>query len=339
MGCGGKAPQDPGKAAAAGIAADLANYPLTYLVNAGATTGEPVTIGGKTYDFTGLGNADTARVVSDKMAQTLLDIQKSNSPDFIRQRIAELQASDPEGFAARKDLFARIMQSADAQPDRPLAQNLQDAITAELNQGGQLDAKGREQVQEGVRGKQLRNGIILGNAATSEEAGAMVQAGDDARNQRQQQGIDFLQSGVSPEDVEYRRMQQAISDVGSFVNGQSPTAQFKSLSSAGTGAVPITAAPANPAAFNPGAASTGMNFANGIYSGQVNWAQSQVNPWVAGLSTLARPANTLNSAGWNPWGSAQPYYGSSVPSGTYYGNTGGGAATTSPWDAGYTGPG
>src|SRR5689334_7013996 len=99
-----------GAAAAAGIQADIENQPLMYLINAAATLGNRVTIGGHTYDFTGQGQADTDGRVSDQMAQTLLDLQRETSPDIIRQRLAELQAADPEGYAARQQLFDRIMQ-------------------------------------------------------------------------------------------------------------------------------------------------------------------------------------------------------------------------------------
>jgi len=298
MGCG-KTPSTPdyGKAAAAGVMADLANYPSTYLINAAASTGGKTTIGGKEYDFTGLGNADTAAKVSDQMAQTLLDIQREHSGAQIAQRLKELQVADPKGYAARQQLFDSIMASVQAQPDRPLAQSLQDKVLAELKLGGELDKRGREQVQGQVRGGQIKRGIMLGNAPAEQEAAAMVSAADLIRSQRQTGATDFLASGVSPEDVAYRRMQQNLSNLGSFVNGVTPTAQFRNLSGAQNLATPIAAAPINPATFSTNAGELGLSNAAAIYSGQVNWANSQVNPWMAGISTGVSAGNVANAWG------------------------------------------
>src|SRR5438067_419893 len=109
---------NPGQAAAAGIAADTSLQPFNYLINAASTLGTPISIDGKTYDFSGLGQADTAGVVGDKMAQTLLDLQKEKSPEIIQQRLDELKAADPEGYNARKELFDKIMEDAQKNPDR-----------------------------------------------------------------------------------------------------------------------------------------------------------------------------------------------------------------------------
>jgi len=67
---------DPAKSAQQGIAADTELAPFQYLINSAATLGNKITINGKTYDFTGAGQSDTAGKVSDQMAQALLDLQK-----------------------------------------------------------------------------------------------------------------------------------------------------------------------------------------------------------------------------------------------------------------------
>lgn len=316
-------PVDYQDAARQGVYAGLETYPTQYLVDAAARTGDKVTIDGKTYDFTGLGDAATAGAVSDKMAQTLLDIQRSLGPRQIQERIDELKASDPEGYAARQQLFDRIMADANAQPDRPLAEDVQNQITSILNNAGKLDARGREQVSGQVRGGQIHNGIYLGNAATEQEAGAQVAAADNLRNQQQQEAMQFLQSGASPEDVAYRRLQQSIADLGNFTNGATPTAEFGSLSSAGNGAVPFIGGGPGPMPANLG--NLGASFNQNLYSGQVNWAQNQVNPWIAGISTGVSGLNALAGAypagasGWSPWAATAT---ASMP-------TGGGA--TNPW--------
>ena len=292
------APPDPNQAAIAGAVADMENYPFEYQINSLAKMGGKATINGKLYDFTGLGDADTTAAMSDKMAQTLLDLQKQYGPDFIKQKLAELKAADPTGYAARQQLFDQIMADADASPDRPMNNRLQAMVQEELAKGGKLDARQTEQVQQGVRGKQLRQGIFLGNAATSEEAGAVVGAGEAERTKRQQQGIGILNSGVLPEDVQYRQIQQSLSNLGNFTNGASPTNQFQSLSSASNGAVPFQTGAANQASLNPNATSNGMNDALSLYSQQQNWANSQVNPWMAGISGGIAGYNLGKKAGW-----------------------------------------
>lgn len=296
--------------------ANLENYPLQYLVDAASKSGKAVTVGGKTYDFTGLGDADNARVMSDKMAATLLDIQRGLGPQFIQQRLDELKQADPKGYAARQDLFDRILADSQAHPNRPLAEDLQSSIVGQLTNAGRLDARELEQVQQQVRGGQAARGNTLGNAATSQEASAAVQASDTLKNQQQQEALGFLNSGVTPEDVEYRRLQQSLQNLGAFQSGQTPTAEFRSLSAAGNGAAPfISGGPVGgPGGVqtDPNAGAQGQNFYNQLYSGQVNWQQNQVNPWIAGLSTgisgIAPAYNAGVNAGWWGGGNTQPYY-------------------------------
>jgi hypothetical protein len=287
---------DPNAAAVAGAVADMENFPRTAQINALAKMGGKGWIEGKYYDFTGLGEADTAGVMSDKLAATLLELQQQFGPEFVKQRLAELKAADPTGYAARQQLFDRIMADADARPDRPMNEALQAEVKAALAQGGRLDARQREEVQQNVRGRQVGRGIFLGNAPASEEANAMVRAGEAMRDQRQNQAQGILGSGVLPDDVEYRRIQQAMANLGAFTSGQNPTAQFGQLS--GNGAAPYMPGSANQAALNPNATAQGMQDAMSLYTGQVNWANSQMNPWLAGISGATAGANIAIKAGW-----------------------------------------
>lgn len=313
MGCG-SSPTLPDYAQQSrdAILAQLQTYPMTYKVNAAASLGIPVTINGQPYDFSQSGDAQTASVVSDQMAQALLAIQQNYGADFIKQRLAELQTADPQGYAARQDLFNKILAQANEQPNRPLATNLQNQIQQTLNKAGQLDARQLQEVQQGVRGGQAARGNYLGNAATSQEASAAVSAADQSRSAAQQQALSMLQAGVSPQDVAYRRMQQSLSNLSNFVQGQTPTAEFGSLSGAGNAAAPFTTMSQNTAAINPNASALGGQNALAIYGGQVNWAQNQINPYTAGLSSGINSLNAATSLGWQPWGtqaSNPGYYG------------------------------
>ena len=286
---------DPNKAAIAGMQADLKNYPQNWLVNAAAQMGNKVTIGGKTYDFTGLGNAAQSLATSDKMAQTLIDIQKNYGADYVKQRIEELKLADPTGYAARQQLFDSIMADAESKsPNEQMSKDLQSQVQQMLTTSGELTPEQRQEVQQNVRGGQVARGITLGNAPVSEEASATVGAQDRLRQQQQDMGKTYLSSGITPEDIQYRKIQQSLSNLGAFRQGVTPTAQFSSLSSAGNGSAPFNAPNyQTPATLNPErAAQTGVNFANNVYES----SQNQANPWLSGLSLAASGMNA--AANW-----------------------------------------
>lgn len=279
---------DPNVAAVAGATEDMVNLPLKAKIDALAQMGGRAVIDGKLYDFTGLGTADNNAVISDQMAQAMLDIQKNYGSEYIKQRLANLQQADPTGYAARKQMFDRILADADKNPNRPIAEDLQAQIADALAKGGSLTTgpgSQLEQIQQDVRGRQIANGIFLGNAPANQESNAVFQAGDAVKQQRQSQAAGFLNSGVTPEDVEYRRIQQSLSNLGTFVNGQSPVTEFGSLSGAQGGAAPFDPGQVAMPTLNPNAGYQGMQDASQLYSGQVNWSNSQVNPWTFGLST------------------------------------------------------
>jgi hypothetical protein len=284
------------EAAKQGVYADLETYPLRYLVDAASRSGGNVTVDGTNYDFTGLGAVDNARVMSDKMAQTLLDIQKDLGPEFIKQRIEELKLADPQGYAARKQLFDQIVASAQENPDRPIAEGLQSSIVSELQNAGRLDARQLQEVRNAARGQQVARGNYLGNAAIADEAKAVVGASEASRTRQQEQALAFLNSGTTPEDIEYRRMQQSMGNLLNFANGTTPTAQFRGVSAAGVGAVPFTSGGASNVVTNPGAGAQGAQNALNIYNGKMNWAANQANPWLAGLSTGVSTFGALTAA-------------------------------------------
>ena len=79
---------------------------------------------------------------------------QGHSMRAMRTMMADMKAKDPQGYAARQDLFARITADAQSNPNRPLAEDLQNSINQTLQNAGHLDAKGLEEVQGGVRGNQ-----------------------------------------------------------------------------------------------------------------------------------------------------------------------------------------
>ncbi len=286
MGCCGDTPDipDPAKAAQDAVFTDVSTLPQRRLIDAAAKTGGKVTIGGKVYDFTGLGDADVAKQYADAMAAATLANQKEFGDKQIQQRLDELKLSDPEGVATRQRLYDQIVGDLNKQPDRPTADSLQQSILDDLNKGATLDPEVQRQLSQQVRGGQVARGNFLGNAATGQEVQALTKAGEDQRAQRQQRAITFLSSGETPEDVAYRRNQQGESNLGSFLTGQTPTAQFGQLAGAQNQAVPFYNYGTGQQT-NPNAGAQGNQFANSVYSSQANLYANQVNPWMAGLST------------------------------------------------------
>jgi len=308
MGLCGEDPPDPSKGYAAGIREDLAALPSRRLIDAAAALGIPVDVllpGSRTpsrFDFTGLGQADYEAQYQDQLAQQLLDLQEDLGPEFVQQRLDELQAADPEGFAMRQRLWDSIKGDLEQarSADRPAARELQDIIMAELAKGGELDPRSAEQVSQRVLGGQVARGNFMGNAAASEEAGALADATEAQRTQRQAEALAFLTSGVSPEDVAYRREQQGLGNLGSFLTGETPTAQFAQLSGAQSGIVPFSPSNQSLPGVNPNAGQQGINFANGVYGANQAWAQNSVNPWMAGLTGAVRGANVGAAWGGGP---------------------------------------
>lgn len=293
MGLCGSDPPDPSKGAAAGILADLQSLPWRRLVEAAAAEGTPTTInlpgrggGPINLDFTGIGEGDYQRQYADQMAQQLLDLQNQFGPDYVQERLDELAQSDPEGQAMRQRLWQAVQSDvSQAQTaHRPAADELQQLIQAELDRGATLDDVTANRVSQAVRGGQVARGNYLGNAATTQEAQALGSAAEAAQAQRQQEALAFLTSGSTPEDVAYRRQEQALGNLGSFISGETPIAQFQQLAGAGGGVVPFTGTGQPLPGVNPNAAAQGIDWANSIYSANMNWNNSTVNPYLAGLA-------------------------------------------------------
>jgi hypothetical protein len=295
---------DPNQAAVAGALAQAGTFPfqqyIDYLAQTGGSGSLQTATGPANYNFTGLGNAQQNAALSQVMLPAELNIQQQYGPQYIQQALANLQQANPNAVAERQQKFNNIISNAQSTPNRPMATDLQNQILALTGQGSNLTTgpnSETEAVQQSVRGPQVASGIYLGNAPASQEASAVVNAGDQQQQQRQQHALDFLQSGVSPEDVTYRRVQQSLSNLGNAINGQTPEAQFQSLSGAAAGAAPFNTAGVQSPSINTNSSLQGLQNASDIYSGNVNWAENQANPWTVGLSSLAGGASILNSSG------------------------------------------
>lgn len=301
--------QDPNLAAIAGIQQQAQDYPYSYLVDALAQTGgsgtltNPANGESQNLDFTGLGTADVQNKVSAQMAQVLLNIQQNYGSQFIAQQLADLKRSDPTGYAAYGQLFDSIQKEASqSPPDAPLAAATQDAIKNALAGSQSLTPQELRETQQDVRGNELSKGVFLGNAPAQAEAGAVLQATDQKNANAQGAASQYLSEGVTPSDLAFRSLQQNLRNYGSFINGETPTAEFSSISGAQNGAAPNPSTGYQTPTLNPGAgAESGINQANQLFGINSSAANSQVNPYLAGLNLGAKGLGVAASLGWNPW--------------------------------------
>lgn len=292
---------NPTTAAIAGQTASVENYPFEDIINQLSQLGQSATINGTTYDFTGLGNAAQAATMGQQSAAGQLALEEQYGPQFVQQALAQVQQANPLGTAAENQLGELV--SAPVPGPSATSQSLEDQMLALLNNPQLTTGPFGEQtqVEQGVRAQQLGQGIFLGNEPAQQEAGAVEQASQQQLSQIQQADENYLSAGISPEDVQYRQLQQQLGNLGAFWSGQTPLAQFGSLSSAQTGAAPTATNYTATGGVNTGAALTGLEEANQLYSGNVNWYQSQANPYLAGLSGLSGAANILGSSSANPF--------------------------------------
>jgi hypothetical protein len=302
-------PPDPSKGYIAGAKADLETMQQRRAIEVAAMLGRGVNVrmpgakGDQAFDFTGFGDADFAANYGDQLVGQMLQIQRDLGPAYVEQRLAELEMADPEGAAMRRRLWDVIKTGVEAGPtDRPDLQALQDSIMQDMESAGTLSDRTRQQVSQGVLGGQVARGNYLGNAAASEEAGALVRAGEAQRAQRQAQAMAFLTGQLSPADAAQRESQQNMANLGAFIGGETPQAQFGQLSGAQGGAAPFGGnAPGTGA--DPAAGLIGMDWQNARYAAQ----QQQVNPWIAGIGgAFGGVGMYYNMGGGGNRGVAQP---------------------------------
>lgn len=324
--CGPDVP-DPATGYVAGINTDLETLPARRIIEALALTGGRGTVnipgrggGNVPVDFTGLGEADYQRRYADQLTQELLDIQRQFGPQYVEQRLAELEASDPEGAAMRRNLWDTIQTSSETLTPRPGQEALRDSILAELNRGGELDPETQRRLSQQVLGSQVARGNYLGNAAATQEATAIAQAQEAQKASRHAQAMAFLTGGLDPAEAAYREQMQDISNIGAFLGGETPVAQFSQLSGAQTGAAPFYQSGPLPG-VNPNAGWQGIQNQQGVYNANQYLQNNTVNPWVSGLSGALQGARI----GMN-WGAPAA-------------NNGISWASNAPANPGYYGPG
>src|SRR4030095_2449446 len=173
-----------------GVMADVETYPLKRMVDAAAKAGtqgtykDAATGEEKVHDVTGVGHIDLSKIQldyslesADKIAKASLDLESKYGEQAIRQRLKELELSDPEGFMLRKRMGQDIM--------------------SDLEQGKELDDETREQVTEAERAAQALRGNVMGASSGAAEALGVGEAGLRLYQQRLANASAFL-SGTTP---------------------------------------------------------------------------------------------------------------------------------------------
>lgn len=251
--------------------------------------------GTKEVDFAGYGTADIQGQLANKYADLQLELGRKYGTQFAEEAARELELSDPQGTKARQEEYDIIQQMLnDPSPINPLSKTLESQVGSQLKAGSGLDAMSREQLDKAVADANTARGGGLGSndVERSMSTGYEGQARRDAGIQKAQA---FLGSGQTPEDIEYKREQQNLANLSSFVGGRTPQSQFSGLKTAGQGAAPVTGADQAPTMAG-GAAQTGGAYSVAAYNAKTNQLANTANPWMSGLSTLLSGLGTVNKA-------------------------------------------
>ena len=277
-----------------GITTDLKYLAPTKQIEALAKMGGKGYVNGKYYDFTGLGDAEYQLKYNDKMLGTLLDIQREYGPQYVEQRLKELAVADPEGVQVRQALWDKIQGELDRGVDTTDAAALEQQILADLGQAGRLTDREARDVEQGVLGQQYARGNVYGGAANLQRGRTLVNATQAKAQNAQQRAIAFLVSGAAPEDVNYRARQQGQANIGAFLSGQTPTAQFGQLSGAQNQSAPFQTGGFG-VGSNPNAGQQGLQYGMSMAQSRNAWQQNQVNPYTFGMSMGVQAMGAYNA--------------------------------------------
>jgi hypothetical protein len=212
---------------------------------------------GKTYDFTGLGDAQLGlsqanidRQTADINAQSQLDIANKYGDQFQDLANKAIQRADPTQYEARQQLGRSAIDDA--------------AL------GSTLGANESKQVEDQIRSAQLARGNYRGNAPISQEVLAKFDTGQKLKQQR-------------------------LSNLSSYVFGSPLTAQYQSISGAQQGAAPFLPVQYQPGlGLNPNAGAQGAQFASNIYGTQAGIYGTQSSNY---NQALGRPNQTMQLVG------------------------------------------
>lgn len=250
-------------------------------------------------DFRGLGEAQVKAKLAEEMAQIQLNLGQKYGKQFIDAAKAQQALADPEGTAARSKLYNLIEKQIHETPDRPVASTLDRQIEAQLKAGSGLDDTARSVLDDAVAKAQAARGQDGNGGADFAAPMTTGFEGDQRAMAANQKAMGWLSSGATPEDVAYRREQQDMANLSSFINGQTPESQFASLSGAQQGATPFYAG-APLSNVNPNAGAASQQFATSAWQTNLGYEASQTPSWMTGITAALGLGNAAAGAGFQP---------------------------------------
>ena len=272
---------------------------LTWKPGTQTINGVPITQnsdGSYTIDFKGFGTAQAEATAAQQNAASQLALQQQYDPQFIAQALQEEQQADPESFAARNEMSNLVQQQANTPLNEPVSTMLNSQIQDTLNaaQNNTLTATDTARLNAAVADAlSARGGGANGGPGANQFEQPLTSgfAGEQRQAQAAQSAMGFLASGSDPEDIQYRRTQQNLSNLAAEANGQTPSSQFASLSGASSGPAQLSQGATLPLMTDNGAAAQQIGLQN--WETQMQNANNQMNPWLAGLSGMMQLGSTL----------------------------------------------
>jgi hypothetical protein len=261
------------------------------------TRGQHVAGHTQNYDFSGYGTADIEGELARQYAHLQEQLGAKYGTQFAEEARHEAELADPQSFAARAKELELIQQGIDnPAPINPMATTLDQRMTERLKAGSGLDSMSQEALDKAIQGANASRGGSLGAGDVAESLSTGVE-GAARRQAAIQDALRYVGSGVSPGDVQYRREQQNLQNLGSFVAGRTPESEFQNLSGAGAagaapfyGGQPLPQQPSNAGAGGP-------QYALANWQAGLRQQQSQVGGWTTGLSALLGSIGALGRAG------------------------------------------
>jgi hypothetical protein len=241
-------------------------------------------------NFAGNSTADIQGTLMQQQIQGQLANAAQYDPQFIANKLAEEQQANPQGVAARADLYDQIQKQINTPPTSPVADTMNQQVQTQVNAGSGLTPEEQAALDSQV-GAQGGNNPNFSTALTTGFAG-QTRAQNNAN-----EGASWLSSGETPADIQYRAEQQNLANLSSYISGQTPESQFSQLSGAQSTATPSYSNTPQPS-FNLGAGQQGQQAAITQYGQQTQQAESQANPWSAGLSSVLGVGRLAASAGY-----------------------------------------
>jgi hypothetical protein len=251
--------------------------------------------GGDTVNFQGQGTAQAEGQLEQQLAAGELAEGQQYDPQIIAQQLAEEQQANPQQSEARQAEL-QMMQNAIANPQTsPVSQTLQNQVSGQVAAGSGLTPEEQAMLNSAVTASG-QSGTSGGSPDFSNELTTGF-AGEQRALQNAGAGAQFLETGETPSDIQYRQQQADLGNLSSYISGQTPESQFSEISGAGQPIAPEIGTSYQPS-FN-GAAAAQQGEAGGINQYGLNVGeQLQVpNEWTAGLSSVLGGTNALAGAG------------------------------------------